>query len=353
MTFGIRPFEAKTLSWWYDQRENIDFDPSYQRKGRLWSEKDKSYLIDSILNGFDLPKIYIADFTYSPAALNEHRKTFAVVDGKQRFEAMFDFMSGKLTLDKNFVYNPEPQLELAGLSFKDLKSRHPRIASNFENFNLSVFSIITDDESTINEMFIRLNKSKPLTGAELRGAMKGEVPIFTKKITSHHFFKDRVKFATQRMQDANVAAKFLLIEFRGKLVDTKKVHLDDLVDEFASSEVKSLQSAFNRVQVTLNFMDEAFITKDPLLGSSGILTIYYWFFKHFGESFSKSIRNFLVDFDRYRKQAKIRTAGLEDYVNFNSFTRSINDQSSLQNAYNILADQWTSWKNANNVLPDK
>jgi len=353
MTFGIRPFEARTLSWWYDQRENIDFDPSYQRKGRLWSEKDKAYLIDSILNGFDLPKIYIADFTYSPAALNENRKTFAVVDGKQRFEAMFDFMGGKLTLDKNFVYNPEPQLDLAGLSFKDLKSRYPKIASNFENFNLSVFSIITDDESAINEMFIRLNKSKPLTGAELRGAMKGEVPAYTKQITKHHFFKDRVRFATQRMQDANVAAKFLLIEFRGKLVDTKKVHLDDLADEFASSEVKSLKSAYNRVQMILNYMDEAFITKDPLLSSSGILTIYYWFFKNFGKSYTKSIRDFLVDFDKYRKQAKAKKATSEDYVNFNSFTRSINDQSSLQNAYNILEKRWQSWKKSKGVLPDK
>ena len=123
--FTIRSFESRTLSWWYDQRDNIDFKPSYQRKGRLWATKDKSYLIDSILNGFDMPKIYIADFTFFSSALNENRKPYSVVDGKQRFEAMFDFFNDELTLDKNFVYLDEPNLKLGGLSYKDLKAKYP------------------------------------------------------------------------------------------------------------------------------------------------------------------------------------------------------------------------------------
>ena len=123
--FTIRNFEAKTISWWNDQRDNIDFKPSYQRKGRLWSTKDKSYLIDSILNGFDMPKLYIADFTFFSSELNEERKPYAVVDGKQRFEAMFDFFSGNLTLDKDFILMENPSLDLAGLSYKDLKSKYP------------------------------------------------------------------------------------------------------------------------------------------------------------------------------------------------------------------------------------
>ena len=159
--FTIRNFESRTLSWWYDQRDNIDFQPSYQRKGRLWSDKDKSYLIDSILNGFDMPKIYIADFTFFNSELNEKRKPYAVVDGKQRFEAMFDFFNGELTLDKGFIYLEDPTLKLAGLSYKDIKALYPKIASIFENFNLSVISVITDSDAMINEMFIRLNKSKP------------------------------------------------------------------------------------------------------------------------------------------------------------------------------------------------
>lgn len=32
------------------------------RKGGIWSERDKAYLIDSIINGFDIPKFYLSDF---------------------------------------------------------------------------------------------------------------------------------------------------------------------------------------------------------------------------------------------------------------------------------------------------
>ena len=62
-TFKITRFEARTLSWWKTRRSKIDMEPPYQRRGRLWSDTDKAYLIDSILNGYDVPKVYMADFT--------------------------------------------------------------------------------------------------------------------------------------------------------------------------------------------------------------------------------------------------------------------------------------------------
>jgi hypothetical protein len=341
--FTIRTLDPKTLSWWYDQRDDIDFKPSYQRKGRLWSPKDKSYLIDSILNGFDMPKIYVADFTYFSSTLNENRKPYAVVDGKQRFEAMFDFYSGKITLDKSFTYTEDPQLNLGGLSFKDLKAKYPKIASKFENFNISVMSIITDSEALINEMFIRLNKSKPLTGAELRNAMKGDVPRLTRDIIKHPFFEEKVRFNTQRGQDSNVATKLLLIEFRGKFVDTKKVHLDKLVDDVIAAEIDSLDSAYNEIQKVLGDMNSSFINKDPLLTSSGLIPVFYWFYKNYGLDHLSEIRNFLVVFEQNRKDNRKTSVKDSDYLNFDIFTKSLNDQSSLQGCYNILITKWRRW----------
>jgi uncharacterized protein with ParB-like and HNH nuclease domain len=60
-------------------------DPPYQRRGRLWSLTDKAYLIDSILNGYDIPKFYVADFTWGKSALNRRKLPYAIIDGKQRF----------------------------------------------------------------------------------------------------------------------------------------------------------------------------------------------------------------------------------------------------------------------------
>ncbi len=344
--FTVRNFEARTLSWWYDQRDNIDFTPSYQRKGRLWSTKDKSYLIDSILNGFDMPKLYIADFTFFNSQLNENRKPYAVVDGKQRFEAMFDFFAGKLVLDKDFVLLEDSKLKLGLLGYKDLKAKYPKIASKFENFNLSVISIITDSESMINEMFIRLNTSKPLTGAELRNAMSGEVPRLTRKLSNHHFFHDKIRFNIQRGQDLNVATKLLLTEFRGKFVDTQKTHLDKLVDDVIAAEAGSLTNAWKKVEQVLGYMDSSFIAKDPLLSSSGLLVVYYWFFRTYGEPSKHLIRNFLVHFDRLRKENKTSQTD-KDLVEFDLLTRSINNQTNLQGCYNILTKKWEEWASVN------
>ncbi len=347
--FTIRNFDSRTLSWWYDQRDNIDFSPSYQRKGKLWSTADKSYLIDSILNGFDMPKIYIADFTFFSSTLNEGRRPYSVVDGKQRFEAMFDFFSDKLLIDQDFIYIEEPNLNLGGLSYKDLKSKYPKIASKFENYNLSVISIITDNEGMINEMFIRLNNSKPLTGAELRNAMRGDVPKLTRRIIANHFFVDRVRFNTQRGQDSNVATKLLLIEFRGKFVDTKRIHLDRLVDDVIAAESSSLDKAYTEIEKVLGYMDSSFISKDPLLASSGMIPIYYWFYRTYGASQSNELRNFLVQFEQSRKNSKKLKDRELDYVNFDSFTRSINDQGGLQGAYNILLKKWKQWQEGEEI----
>ncbi|MET3978828.1 hypothetical protein ABIB62_001398 [Mucilaginibacter sp. UYP25] len=340
--FTIRSFESRTISWWYDQKDNIDFDPSYQRKGRLWSKEDKSYLIDSILNGFDMPKIYLADFTFFNSGLNEDRRPFAVVDGKQRFEAMFDFLNGHLTLDKDFVFNEDTTIKLGGLSFKDLKITYPKIASKFENFNLSIISIITDSEPLINEMFIRLNKSKPLTGAELRNAMKGEVPIRIREIIKHHFFTDRVKFNTNRGQDSNVASKLLLIEFRGKFVDTGKGQLDKLVDDVVAAESTSLNSSYLSIINVLNNMDNSFISKDPLLSSSGLIPVYYWFYRAYGDT-HKDIRNFLVQFELMRKGNRSAVLNEAEYISYDTLTRSVNSQTNLQGLFNILDSKWKVW----------
>jgi hypothetical protein len=158
----VTTFEAKTLSWWKARKTRIDMDPPYQRRGRLWSAADKAYLIDSILNGFDVPKLYIADFTYADSKLNKKRLPYAIIDGKQRFEAIFDFFEGQITLNPDFVFLEDRDLKLGGLGYRDLVQNYADVAELFDNYNLAVMGVITNSEELINELFVRLNRSKPL-----------------------------------------------------------------------------------------------------------------------------------------------------------------------------------------------
>lgn len=339
--FKVDPMSTKTLSWWYDERDKIDFEPVYQRKGRIWSKKDKSYLIDTILNNFDFPKIYLADFTIINSSMNKKGKSYAVVDGKQRFEAIFDFFDNKLTLEETFIFYEEPVLKLGGLSLKDLRGRYPKIARKFENFNLTPMAIHTDDESKINELFVRLNTSKPLVGAEIRNAMKGVVPGLIRDLANCDFFSRNIAFSTPRAQDKNVAAKLLLIEFRGQFVETKKRHLDALVGEGEKAETTNTKDVAARVRGALEKMGAIFTEKDPLLRSQASIPIYYWLVRNHSALHLNRIREFLVSFEKYRKENKLRsrTAGEktdEELNQFEIWSRSVNDQASMSGRYAVL-----------------
>ena len=134
--FQILKLEPKPLIWWVSQRTKIDMKPAYQREGRLWSRADKAFLIDSILNGYDVPKIYMADFTVGVASLNRKGLPYAIIDGKQRIEAIFDFADGNLTLDEEFVLQQDPKLKLAGLGYSDLSKSFVRKSQTFSTLGL-------------------------------------------------------------------------------------------------------------------------------------------------------------------------------------------------------------------------
>jgi hypothetical protein len=298
--FKVSSFDPKTMSWWRARKDKIDMDPPYQRHGHLWSATDKAYLIDSIVNGFDVPKIYIADFTYLDTPLNRKRLPYAIIDGKQRFEAMFDFFDGKITLNEDFVYLENPSLKLGGLGYRDLTQNHAEIAELFDTYNLSVMSVITNSETLINELFIRLNRSKPLTGAEIRNAMAGPAPEVTRQMAKHQFFTDYVAFQVQRAQDLNAAMKLLSFEFAGKPQDTKKITLDAFVKMVEKHRPK-LEVAARRAYSALDDLTNIFLPRDRLLASSGLLPVYYWFIHGLKASDYPAVRDFLTTFERKRR----------------------------------------------------
>ncbi|MFQ4149744.1 DUF262 domain-containing protein [Arthrobacter sp. LAPM80] len=388
--FKIRPFEARTLSWWYTQKDLIDTAPPYQRGGRLWTKDAKAFLIDSILNEFDIPKIYVADFSYTNSPLNKSNMQYALIDGKQRLEAIFDFFSGNLNLQQNFFLHSDPSLMLGGLSYKDLKASYPKVASLFENFNLSVMSVITDESTKINELFLRLNTSKPLTGPEYRNAMQGVVPGLIRQISENEFFKEKASFNMTRNADQQVAAKFLLVEFRGELTDTKRFHLDRLVaqgaapspqrlgsdrligdastsadsetsaddvvetGEDAEAPVTEFSNAASRVEIVLAIMNRMFTNRDSLLSTQGPLVIYYWFAREQG--YKPNFREFLIKFSKdvksYSQRSQTSKEGIQLDANenelalFASLSRSVNDSGSLVGRYRILTKRYEDWSSS-------
>jgi len=355
-TFFIRTMDPKPLTWWRARQNKIDMEPPYQRRGRLWSQTDKAYLIDSILNGFDIPKLYMADFTVGEgSSLNKSKLPYAIIDGKQRLEAIFDFFQNKVVLNQDFIYLPNPTLKLGGLSYKDLYSNYYEVAEVFEVFPLTIMSVHASTEEPINELFVRLNRNKPLTGAEIRNAMSGPAPAVIRTIRDHDFFINNVAFPFTRGADLNAAAKILQFEFEGKPVDTKKKVLDAFVSSIKLAERRDhLELAARRVNENLTVMSEIFLPKDKLLSSGGLLPVYYWFCRNQLEEHYYLIREFLVQFENDRKGIRASASEHTDkafstFVKFDIYNRSTNDLVSHQGRFEILQGLFYEWLEQNEL----
>jgi hypothetical protein len=341
--FKIDVMQAHTLSWWRSRRGEIDMDPTYQRRGRLWSLADKAYLIDSILNGYDIPKLYLADFTWGSSALNKRKLPYAIIDGKQRFEAIFDFYDGKVSLNDDFTYLANKKLSLAGLGYKDLIDRYPQVAESFDQYNLMVMAVVASSEDPIDELFVRLNRSKPLTGAEIRNAMRGPAPGIIRRISRHDFFQVCARFQMNRAQDQNAAAKLLLFEYGDDLAETKKTRLDQFVRDASRPPKDRLELAGRKTVDVLDRMEEIFLPRDILLSSAGQVPVFYWFVRSRGESDDQFIREFLVKFERDRRnnRALVESNPLDrkidrELVEYDQFNRNTNDLVSHRGRIRIL-----------------
>jgi hypothetical protein len=334
--------------------DSIDFSPPYQRKGRLWSTQDKEFLIDTIINGFDVPKLYLADFQFGNSSLNSKKLAYAIIDGKQRLEAVFDFFKGTLTLAQDFVFRSDPSLKIGGLGLKDLRHSHRHVADEFENASFDIMSVFAEDEKDVNELFVRLNRSKPLTGAEVRNAIAGPVTDVIRSLTQHSVFRESIRFSTLRAGDQNAAAKCLLFEYEDKLVNTKKQNLDDFAKGLQVDRKRvdrdRLELSARRCVDAFDAMDEVFLPSDVMLSSAGVFPVYYWFVRSVAEPYREDIRTFLVEFEESRRLHREAQKDLgpasevdQQYARYDTLNRSTNDAISHRGRFGILSSAFAEY----------
>lgn len=340
------PVQHSTILRIYSERDEIITGPDYQRNGGIWTLEKKQLLIDSIINNYDIPKIYFHQF--SREEKKNTGKSYAIIDGKQRLEAIWGFIEGDFCLDDNFEYQDNPEIKLAGLSYDDLAKEHPKILINFDSFVLPIIGIQTDDLDLIEDMFSRLNEAAPLNAAEKRNAFGGDMVKAIRDVASHQFFTQKVRFNNNRYQHYESAAKFLLVEAsqfeNDKLIDTKKVYLDIMVRKFKTGS-EALVNQFKEVVVSiLDVMAKSYTNKDILLRAQGGMVVNYMLFKWAGESKIQINRSWLLDFDQKVKDN--RTLAESNYENADyellEFDRlsqqGTNDASSIKERLRIVKE---------------
>jgi Protein of unknown function DUF262 len=342
-----------TIMWLYSERAEINMSPEYQRMGDVWTTEKRRLLIDSILNDYDIPKIYF--HALSSETFSESGLRFAVIDGRQRLEAIWAFMDGKFTLASDFEYQRDQLIELGGLSYVDIANQYPKIRIKFDSFVLPIVtvSIEGDDIDLIEDMFSRLNEAVPLNAAEKRNAIGGNCVRTITTISEHKFFADRVKFRNNRYQHRESSARFLLVEDslhsskeNKQIVDTKKVYLDALARKYREKDKPHVDEIGEKVEFILDRMANVFTDKDELLLAQGIIVVYYLIFRtavaHDEEA--KITRRGLLDFRQ--KLADNREAAANNYegasfdlLEFDRLNQQgTNDASSIKERVRILSE---------------
>lgn len=267
---------AKALAW----RSAIADDPPYQRESSVWTLEKQQLFIDSLLNGYDVPKLYLHDLRGTHPT-----RVYAVVDGKQRLSTIWRFLTDEIPLADAF------QIEPANLPNLPNGVTHPLPGDRFSQLDpawqralrqtyLAVVLIQNATETDIQDLFSRLNNGEPLNAAEKRNALGGDAVRLVRAIASHRFFRDRVRFPHSRYQHHDAAARLLVLEdalLRGvtELPDLGARALDRFVRDHRRIAPAHRRALRDRVVAVLDRLSETFVSRDPLLGTqSAMLPLY-------------------------------------------------------------------------------
>ena len=144
---------------WFKQvhdRGELEMKPPFQRNP-VWTDKQKSYLMDSILNEYPVPEIYMQEIVTDKAEVK-----YVLVDGQQRIRACLEFVENLFAIDSK----DSPQW--GGLTFEELKPIEKKRIYEYD-FIARYLPDIADTE--IRNIFQRLNRNNVvLNPQELRQA---------------------------------------------------------------------------------------------------------------------------------------------------------------------------------------
>ncbi|MGB6221949.1 HNH endonuclease family protein [Haloferula sp.] len=239
-------------------KDRIDTNPDFQRPA-VWSRGQKQLLIDTILRGYDIPKLYWRKIASKP-------DRYDVVDGQQRLRTVFEFQSGDFRLSKDA--DPIDGEEIAGIGYSDLPDD---LRLQFENYALDVIVLTETDEDEVREMFLRLQNGTTLKAQEKRNAMPGRMRDAVKSLVDHEFFT-RVAFKNSRFTHDLVAAQMIAIELNGGPCHIRDSALNRMYEEQKDFDISG--SKAKKVKRVLSFLASTFPEKTPELERYSVISLY-------------------------------------------------------------------------------
>ena len=154
-------------------RHEIKVNRDYQRSDKVWPPVAKSYLVETILLNYPIPKLFL----FQKTDLRSRQTYKEVVDGQQRSLAILDFFRDEFQLSRSSEI-----AEAAGKRYSELDEE---LQQTFLSYSLSVDLVVSANSDNIREIFRRINSyTVPLNPEEKRHSIyQGEFKWFVHELS--------------------------------------------------------------------------------------------------------------------------------------------------------------------------
>ncbi|TKG13283.1 DUF262 domain-containing protein [Vibrio lentus] len=240
-----------TISLIFDRliHNEIELQPDFQRKDRIWDDTKKSRLIESILMELPLPVFYFGE---------KRDGTWIVIDGVQRITSVYDYIRGMFKLSNKL----EARTEFRGVAFKELDRTHQRRILEYA-VTSHLIDMTTGHEDLVVELFHRINTyGVKLSTQEIRSALnQGSSVTFLRYIAATFEFKSvtNLRIKPERQKDMELclsAVAFIILGYKEYKKDSYDKYLSDSMIEINKCKIKL--SNDDKVD-----QGEAIISEDP------------------------------------------------------------------------------------------
>ncbi len=280
-------------------QEKIESQSDYQRP-EVWKRAQKQLLIDSILRGYDIPKIYAKKVENNPKCHLE------IIDGQQRLAAIWQFFNNDFALPKDA--EPINGIDCSSQTYDELDME---LRQHFDEYSVN-FVIVTEarqdaEKDEIGDLFLRLQNGTPLNYQEKRNAMPGNMRAFVKKIGKHDFFEScafsNIRYAYDQMA-AQLICLELSLETSNRLTNVSTGDLDKMYKKENNFDVNS--KVAKQVTKVLDYLHRAFPNKEPELVKHSVINLYCLVSKlikfYSCDGYEEKLKKWFNDFEEERRE---------------------------------------------------
>lgn len=154
-TSHLETYRIADILQWHSLGQ-LELNPYFQR-GSVWTRAAQIYLVDTILRGLPVPKVYMR----TKVDLVTKAATREIVDGQQRLRAVIEFARDEFALSTRAK-------EFRGLTYSSMDDE---LKEGFLSYSISVDQLLNATDADVLEVFARLNSyTVSLNDPELRHA---------------------------------------------------------------------------------------------------------------------------------------------------------------------------------------